>query len=175
MERDILKARESMNLSHWDELSPDARDVLVAKMIRKTRDAEMPPMQYRFFHWNSRLTPHDLESLQALTRRASDEVDAMLIADPQRGEMVFQKRCTGCHAKELDREGPRLGGVFGRRAGSVPGFDYSDGLKKSGIVWDEETLERWLTDPSQIAPDTKMDFRVPKAQERRDLIAYLRR
>jgi cytochrome c len=75
---------------------------------------------------------------------------------------------------EGDREGPRLAGVFGRKAGSVAGFDYSAGLKNSGMTWNETTLERWLTDPDLVVPETKMDFHVPKAQERSDLIAYFK-
>ena len=71
-----------------------------------------------------------------------------------------------------NREGPRLAGVFGRKAGSVSGFDYSAGLKNSGITWNEATLKRWLSDPDLVASDTKMDFHVPKAQERSDLVAY---
>ena len=90
------------------------------------------------------------------------------------GQVVFDKRCTGCHAMDSDREGPRLAGVFGRRAGSVPGFSYSDGLKGSGLTWTDTTLERWLSGPDMVVPDTKMDFYVPKAEERRDLIAYFK-
>jgi cytochrome c2 len=74
-----------------------------------------------------------------------------------------------------DREGPRLGGVYGRKAGSVPGFDYSDGLKNSGMTWSDATLEKWLSGPDTVVPDAKMDFYVPKAQERQDLIAYFKR
>jgi cytochrome c2 len=92
--------------------------------------------------------------------------------DPARGKIVFQKRCTGCHALDGDREGPRLSGVFGRKAGSRPGYEYSAGLKNSGILWDKASLEKWLSDPDQMVPDTKMDFRVPRAQERADLIAF---
>jgi cytochrome c2 len=95
--------------------------------------------------------------------------------DAQRGKILFEKRCTGCHAMDGEREGPRLAGVFGRKAGSVPGFPYSKGLINYGLTWNEVTLDRWLTDPDLIAPDTMMDFQVPKAQERADLIAYLRR
>jgi cytochrome c len=72
------------------------------------------------------------------------------------------------------REGPRLAGVYGRKAGSVVGFDYSAGLKNSGMTWNEATLERWLSDPDMVVPDTKMDLEVPKAQDRLDLIAYLK-
>ena len=91
-----------------------------------------------------------------------------------RGKLVFEKRCTGCHAMKADREGPRLAGVFGRKAGSVPGFDYSTGLKNSGITWNEATLEKWLNGPEMMVPDTRMDFYVAKARERSDLIAYLK-
>ena len=64
--------------------------------------------------------------------------------------------------------------MFGRKAGSVVGFAYSAGLKNSELTWTDVTLEKWLGDPEMVAPDTNMDFRVPKAEERRDLIAYLK-
>jgi len=94
--------------------------------------------------------------------------------DAARGQMVFQKRCTGCHSLEGNREGPPLAGVFGRKAGSVGGFRYSAGLKASGITWDEATLEKWLNDPDMVVADNKMDFHLPKAQERADIIAYFK-
>jgi cytochrome c len=56
----------------------------------------------------------------------------------------------------------------------VPGFDYSKGLKSSGVTWDEATLEKWLKEPDLMVPDTTMDFLIPKAQERADVIAYLK-
>jgi cytochrome c len=76
---------------------------------------------------------------------------------------------------EINGEGPRLSGVYGRKAGSVPGFDYSQGLKNSGLTWNDATLEKWLSGPDSVVPDAKMDFYVPKAGERRDLIAYFKR
>jgi cytochrome c len=75
---------------------------------------------------------------------------------------------------EADREGPRLTGVFGRKAGGVEGFTYSAGLKNSGITWNDATLERWLSDPDMVVKDNNMSIGVPKAEERRDLIAYLK-
>jgi cytochrome c len=75
---------------------------------------------------------------------------------------------------DADREGPRLAGVYGRKAGSVAGFSYSAGLKNSGITWNDATLEKWLSDPDSMVPDNQMGFRVPKAQERSDLIAYFK-
>ncbi len=94
--------------------------------------------------------------------------------DADQGKLVFDKRCTGCHSMEVNGEGPRLSGVYGRKAGSVPDFDYSQGLKNSGLTWNDETLEKWLSGPDSVVADAKMDFYVPKAAERRDLIAYLK-
>ena len=94
--------------------------------------------------------------------------------DAERGKAVFERRCTGCHALQVDREGPRLAGVYGRRAGSVSGFAYSPALKSSGIDWNDKTLEQWLSDPDQMIPQNNMSFSVPKMAERRDLIAYLK-
>jgi len=95
-------------------------------------------------------------------------------ADSVHGQQLFQRRCAGCHALNADREGPRLGGVYGRKAGSVPGFEYSVGLKKYGVVWDEGSLDRWLANPDAVVPDTNMSAHVREAEDRRDLIAYLR-
>ena len=74
-----------------------------------------------------------------------------------------------------DREGPMLQGVYGRATGSVPGFPYSDALKKANTVWNEQTLERWLTDPDAFLPGNNMDFLLARAQERKDVIAYFKR
>jgi cytochrome c len=94
--------------------------------------------------------------------------------DPDRGKLVFEKRCTGCHALNQDRDGPHLAGVYGRAAASVSGFDYSEALKKTHIVWNEETLDRWLTDPQAMVPGADMDFYVARPDERADVIAYLK-
>ena len=107
--------------------------------------------------------------------RVSDTTGQPLTeGDALRGKEVFGKRCTGCHAMDQDREGPRLRGVFGRSSGSVPGFDYSPALQKAHIVWNEATLEKWLADPDALVPGNAMEFHVAKPQERRDLIRFLR-
>jgi cytochrome c len=94
--------------------------------------------------------------------------------DPQRGKELFEKRCGGCHSLEKDKEGPRLGNVFGRKAGTVPTFKYSDSLKSAQVVWDEASLDRWLVDTESVVPDNDMTFHVPKADERADIIQFLR-
>ena len=93
--------------------------------------------------------------------------------DAGRGKLVFERRCTGCHALDADREGPRLGNVYGRKAGSVAGFQYSASVMRSGLIWNPDTLDRWLTDPDAMLPGNNMSFATPKAADRRDLIAYL--
>lgn len=90
------------------------------------------------------------------------------------GQSLFNRRCTGCHSLNDNREGPRLSGVYGRRAASVPGFPYSAALTAAHLTWNDQTLDQWLTDPDAFVPNNNMDFRVPRPQERADLIAFLR-
>lgn len=92
----------------------------------------------------------------------------------ERGKDLFVRRCSGCHASDLNKEGPRLRGVYGRKAAGVPDFAYSDALKKVGIRWDDTSLDRWLSDPDSMAPDTDMGFRLTDAEERKAVIAYLK-
>lgn len=174
MEWDIIGARKKMNLSIWEQMPGDAQDVLIAKIIHEAKSEDMPPLQYRALHWGAKLTPTDVAALSAMGKVGDGETSLSGPGDPARGKIVFEKRCTGCHAMEGDREGPRLAGVFGRKAGSIAGFNYSAGLKGSGFTWNEATLGKWLRDPDRVVPDTKMDFHVPKAQERADLIAYFK-
>lgn len=93
---------------------------------------------------------------------------------PPAGKELFAKRCGGCHALDREKEGPRLGGVYGRPSASVPSFDYSPALKQARIEWNMDSLDRWLTDPDQFAPGTDMAFRLDKLGERRAIIDYLR-
>ena len=102
-------------------------------------------------------------------------VAALAAGDPKAGEAVYS-RCLGCHALEYNRTGPKHCGLFGRHAGTVPGFDYSPAMKRSKLVWSEKTLERFLADPPATVPGTTMTYAgVPDAKERADLIAYLKR
>jgi len=90
------------------------------------------------------------------------------------GKELFGKRCGGCHALDRDKEGPRLRGVYGRVAGFVDSFQYSDALKKSKITWTGETLDKWLTDTEKLVPDNDMSFHVERADERGEIIAFLK-
>jgi cytochrome c len=92
----------------------------------------------------------------------------------QDGKALFQKRCSGCHALDADHEGPRLRGVVGRAAGTVKTFQYSEALKNAKHLWDEASLDKWLTDPESVVPDNDMSFQVPKQEERAAIILYLK-
>jgi len=70
--------------------------------------------------------------------------------------------------------GPAAQNVYGRKAGSIPSFKYSDALKGAKFTWDQNSLDRWLTNTESVVPDNDMDFHVPKADERADIIEYLR-
>jgi cytochrome c len=116
-----------------------------------------------------------LRAAIALALGAASACAAWAAGDPARGEEVYT-RCLACHALANDRVGPRHCGVIGRRAGSVPGFAYSDAMKRSKLVWDDKTLDRFLAKPMKVVPGTAMTYDgVPDAKDRADLIAYLRR
>ncbi|MGZ5786279.1 MAG: c-type cytochrome, partial [Ramlibacter sp.] len=90
------------------------------------------------------------------------------------GEEVYN-RCVACHALRTDRVGPRHCGLVGRRAGIVPGFAYTQAMKKSKLTWDEKTLDRFLQKPMKVVPGTAMTYDgVPDVNDRHDLIAYLK-
>jgi cytochrome c len=179
MERDIVEGRKHMNLSQWLSYSDDQKQTFQARIVQETKSNAMPLPQYRMIHWNARITPADQQVLTQWTRMTFASADnsmaqATAEGDSVRGKAVFEKRCTGCHALNQNREGPMLDGVYGRNTGAVPGFPYSDALKKANIVWNDQTLEKWLTDPDAFLPGNNMDFQVAKPQERKDLVAYFK-
>jgi cytochrome c len=94
--------------------------------------------------------------------------------DAARGRQLVESRCFGCHSLDQNRVGPALGTVFGRRAGSNPGFAYSAALKGAGHAWDEASLDKWLTNPQAFVPGAVMPFRLSDARERADVIAFLK-
>jgi cytochrome c len=95
-------------------------------------------------------------------------------ADATRGKQLYESRCIGCHSLDENRAGPAHRGLFGRKAGSVEGFEYSDAVKKSKVIWDERTLDRWLANPEKLIPGQKMGFSVSAPADRADIIEYLR-
>lgn len=120
-------------------------------------------------------------SAPAVCRRTVVRFVALLLAvsapahaaDPARGAQLYEARCGGCHAVDTDRVGPRHAGLAGRKAGSVTTFDFSPALRASNIIWNADTLERWLADPERLIPGQRMGYRLDDASERADVIAYL--
>jgi len=100
---------------------------------------------------------------------------ALADGDAARGEKRFEE-CAACHALEKGKEsvGPDLHGVFGRKAGEAGDFRFSPALKRSGIVWSEQTIDTFIADPQGVVPGNRMPFAgIPEASARADLIAYL--
>jgi cytochrome c len=104
----------------------------------------------------------------------STTVPAAADGDAAYGEELYNSRCVACHSPDANRVGPRHRGVVGRRAGSLPDFNYSKALKGSDVVWDDQTLDRWLTNPQAFIPGQRMNFRVANPNDRADIIAYLK-
>jgi cytochrome c len=99
--------------------------------------------------------------------------DAQEAAD---GERLLQQRCGSCHSMEAgqNRIGPSLAGIFGQPAGRVEGARYSAALRGSNLVWDEQTLDRFLANPRETVQGTTMTIGLANAEERRLVIAYLK-
>jgi cytochrome c len=97
-------------------------------------------------------------------------------ADVAKGKIVY-KRCAVCHTDDKgggDALGPNLFGIVGRKAAIRPGFSYSAPLQKSGIVWTEANLTKWIAGPGRMVPGTKMAFAgVTSKTQDADLVAYL--
>ena len=116
----------------------------------------------------------------------SDDEKAKLLAslpapyntgDLENGKRKFAM-CRSCHTINQggpNMTGPNLYGIFGRKAGSVEGFAYSDAVKAAGFVWEAKHLDQWLADPRGFMPGTKMSFMgLKEPKDRIDVIAYLK-
>jgi cytochrome c len=101
-----------------------------------------------------------------------------LVANPEKGALLFQQRCSMCHTTQEggspNISGPNLHGLFGRQAGSLPEYNYSADLRASRIVWNALTLDEYLADPHRGRPGDKMPYPgLSSKTDRDDLITYL--
>lgn len=90
---------------------------------------------------------------------------------------LFSRQCGTCHVVAADggpRQGPNLHGVVGRKAGSLASFKYSPGYVASGIVWDDATLDAYLTNPQALIPGSVMAYRQGNADTRKTIIDWLK-
>ena len=90
-----------------------------------------------------------------------------------KGKEIYDARCSACHSVDDNRVGPMHLGVFGRKAGSVKSYSYSDAVSKSKVIWNRDTLTAWLTNPEALIPGQRMGYAMDNAQDREDVVAYL--
>lgn len=90
-----------------------------------------------------------------------------------RGKALYESRCGACHSVDANRVGPSHQGVVGRKAGSVPGFDYSKALAGSQVIWTPANLLTWLAGPEAVIPGQQMGYSMGEARDREDVVAYL--
>ncbi|HTZ78105.1 MAG TPA: cytochrome c oxidase assembly protein [Stellaceae bacterium] len=129
---------------------------------RNTQDVDTITLSYTFF------ASKRPEGAKDLARFADAK------PDPVGGQKIFATRCAECHALEKNVVGPALGGVVGRRAGSLASYpSYSKALQQSGIVWNAAALDKWLSGPQQDVPGALMPVRITDPRTRQDIIAYL--
>ena len=121
---------------------------------------------------NPRILFSSTLAAMALSLVTAAVAQAPLVGDAARGKSLFDDRCTKCHKDST--MGPPYTGLFGKRAGTVKGFEYSEALQKAGIDWGPETLEKWLANPDAFVPGNLMGLRVRNPRDRADLIAYLK-
>ena len=96
-------------------------------------------------------------------------------AGPPEGRRYYAANCAACHSTSRgeNRTGPSLAGIIGRKSGSAPGFNYSQGLKEANITWTSDSLDRWLQKPTNDVHTTRMMISVRSHEDRQNLIAYL--
>lgn len=100
-----------------------------------------------------------------------------LAQDLEAGKRFFLNACGTCHSVEPGapaRQGPPLHGVFGRKAAKIEAFKYSEALRTADLVWDEATLDRWITDAQGMRPGTSMLYRQTNPERRKLIIEYLK-
>jgi cytochrome c oxidase assembly protein Cox11/cytochrome c2 len=120
-------------------------------------------LSYTFFRSPAPDKPKDLSRFLAISS-----------PDPDRGRALFVERCAACHAADVNKAGPMLANVVGRKVGSAPGYNYSLALRNANLTWSADSLDQWLTDPHKFISGAKMPIRVLDASTRRDIIAYLK-
>jgi cytochrome c len=101
---------------------------------------------------------------------------ALAAGDADAGKQLFTTTCNACHSTEpgVNKIGPSLAGIFDSKSGAVPGYDFSPALKAANITWDETALDKFLQNPAADVHGTKMFISVPSAENRQNIIAYLK-
>jgi cytochrome c len=123
-----------------------------------------------------RVRPAVRSASYAVAALALGSSTCLAAGDAAAGHQVFASRCSVCHATEpgVNKGGPSLAGVFGRKSGTEAGFDYSPALKAAAINWNEKTLDQFIQNPGADVHGTKMVVSVTGNDDRQNVIAYLK-
>jgi cytochrome c len=115
-------------------------------------------------------------TLSAIAAVLFGSSSALAAGDADAGKQLFATTCGACHSTEpgVNKIGPSLAGMLGMKSGSVPGYNFSPALKAANITWDEAELDKFLMNPTADVHGTKMFISVPSAENRENLIAYLK-
>jgi cytochrome c len=116
-----------------------------------------------------------INSLSMIATLSLGSSPGLAAGDPAAGKRFFALHCGACHATEpgVNKIGPSLAGIVGRKSGSAPGFNYSPALKAANITWDEQTLDKWLQNPMGDVHGSRMVLIVPNAADRQMVVGYL--
>ncbi len=126
-----------------------------------TADVDQITLSYTFFQSRRPDDPKDLARFSPGS------------ADARAGAALFAERCGSCHALHANKAGPALSDVFGREAGRLAGYPYSQALKNAHLVWTQETLDRWLAGPATYLAGARMPVNVADPKDRAAIITYL--
>jgi cytochrome c len=122
----------------------------------------------------SQNSPSVISSLLLMTASfAMAQSSSTTAGSALKGKEIYDARCSACHSVDDNRVGPMHLGVFGRKAGSVNSYSYSEALSKSKVIWNRYTLTAWLTNPEALIPGQRMGYAMDNGQDREDVVAYL--
>jgi len=115
------------------------------------------------------------KAILAVVTIVSGSSKAMAAGDAAAGQNVFASRCAACHATQsgVNKIGPSLAGIVGSKSGTVPGFNFSPGMKNADITWDDASLDKYLANPVGFVHGTKMFVNLPSETDRQNVVAYL--
>jgi cytochrome c len=116
-----------------------------------------------------------INSLCAIATFPAGASVSLAAGDRAAGQQFFATHCSPCHATDpgVNKTGPSLAGVVGRKSGSEAGYNYSAALKAANITWDDKAIDKWLQSPTGDVHGAKMFITVPNAGDRQNVIAYL--
>jgi cytochrome c len=125
---------------------------------------------------NPKLIPTSILAVGAIAALPLGGSPALAAGDAAAGKQMFTTTCGACHSTEpgVNRIGPSLAGIVGSKSGTVPGYGFSPALKAANITWSGQTLDKFLENPQADVHGTKMPIRVPNAEDRDNVIAYLK-